>query len=336
MARRGKTWYKDVVAVDTDTDTYLYRLQDMLKGKTYRTSQYEVFKIFDKGKEREISKLPYFPDRICQWAIMLQIEDTLVKNFIGNTYASIPGRGIHLAVKRIKKAMTDKEGTCYCLKFDVKKYFPTIDHEILKAMLRKKFKDEDLLWLLDEIIDSVDSGLPIGNYLSQYLANFYLSYFDHWMKEVKKCRHYYRYMDDVVVLHHSKRWLHRLKFDVEDYLSQRLNIVLKADWQIFPARIRGIDFAGYRVFGEYILLRKRIARSIKIMVSGLRDKEITEHDINSIMSYLGWLCYCNGYNFIRVHIHPLIRRLVKDERIHVPRRRQRTRLCLIEAWRKES
>ncbi len=317
-ARRGKTWYKDVIMVDSDPDKYLYQLQDMLKNKTYKTSNYQHFEITDKGKKRIISKLPYYPDRICQWAIMLQIEKVFVNHFIYDTYASIPTKGIHLAQGRIKRALAkDPDGTKYCLQFDIKQYFPNIDHMLLKQLLRKKFKDKDLLWLIDEIIDSVDDGLPIGNYLSQYMANYYLSWFDHWAKEDLQLRYYYRYMDDIVILGKNKRSLHRLKLMMEEYLKIELNLAMKGNWQIYNVSIRGIDFAGYRLFRGYVLLRKRIAKNIKSKVRSIMKGPTQEADVNSIMSYCGWLCYCNGHNFVVKHILPAIRRLKSDGYIRV-------------------
>lgn len=103
------------------------------------------------------------------------------------TNASLKDRGIHRTLDQLDKMLLDEEGTKYCLKIDVEKFFPNINHDILKELLRKKFKDKLLLNLLDEIIDSIDEekGVPIGNYLSQYFANFYLAYFDHWLKEAK-------------------------------------------------------------------------------------------------------------------------------------------------------
>ena len=298
--------------VDFNPEKYLIPLQGSLINKTYQTSEYSSFIKNDKGKEREIFRLPYYPDRICQWAIMLQIEDILLNTLIYYTYASIHNRGIHKALKRVNKVMNDRKGTQYCLKFDIKKYFPSINQDILKTLLRKKFKDEDLLWLLDEIIDSADEGIPIGNYLSQYLANFYLTYFDHWMKEDKKCKYYFRYMDDIVILHENKEYLHQLKKDVEKYLDKNLNLRLKENWQVFPTYVRGLDFVGYRSFGDYTLLRKSTAKNIKNKVKEVQLRELKKGDVNSIMSYMGWLEYCNSYNFKQKYLIPTIRRFENE------------------------
>ena len=187
-AQKGKGWYKEVKMVNANPDYYLKILQESLMNKTYNTSEYETFVKNDSGKERLIYKLPYFPDRICQWAILQVIEPMLLKNFIPDTFSAIPGKGIHAALHRVEDAIqNDVVGTQYCLKIDAKKFYPSINHDILKQKYRRLFKDKDLLWLLDEIIDSTpgDTGIPIGNYISQYSGNFYFSQFDHWIKENK-------------------------------------------------------------------------------------------------------------------------------------------------------
>ncbi len=308
-ARKGKSWYKEVKMVDANPDYYLYKIQEGLKNKTYKTSEYSHFKKIDKGKERDIYRLPYYPDRIVQWAIMLQIEEMFIKTFIYDTYASLPKRGIHLALKRVNKAMNNREDTTYCLKLDVKKFFPSINKDILKALLRKKIKDKDLLWLLDEIIDSSEHGIPIGNYLSQYFANFYLSYFDHWMKEEKKCKYYFKYMDDIIVLHSNKNYLHKLRKEIEIYLKQVLKLNLKENWQVFPTYTRGIDFVGYRSFGDYTLLRKSTVKNIKRKIKAINRRGFFKNtDLNSMMSYKGWLKYCDSYNLEKKYLIPILRR----------------------------
>lgn len=311
-ARRGKGWYKEVQMVDSKPDLYIGRLQESLINKTYRTSEYSRFIRYDKGKEREIYRLPYYPDRICQWAIMLQVEHIIINTLIYDTYASIPERGIHVALDRVNQAMVHREGTRYCLKLDIKKYFPSVDQEILKALLRRKFKDRDLLWLLDEIIDSAEAGIPIGNYLSQYLANFYLAYFDHWLKGDKEVKYYFRYMDDIVILSDDKKRLHSLKRDIDSYLNDKLNLQVKGNWQVFPTYVRGVDFVGYRSFGDYILLRKSTAKNIKSKIRSINKRPLKPGDVNSVMSYKGWLKYCNSYNLQKRYLDPVIRRMENE------------------------
>lgn len=312
-ARKGKGWYKEVKMVDADEEHYLKMLQELLIKKTYKTSEYETFLKNDGSKQREIYKLPYFPDRICQWAIMQVIEPILMNNFTKDTYSAIPGRGIHLAKKRLTAAIqNDVPGTQYTLKLDIKKYYPSINHDILKAKYRRIFKDDDLLWLLDEIIDSTPdgSGIPIGNYLSQYSGNFYLSAFDHWIKEVKKVKYYFRYMDDIVVLENTKEELHQMKREIEEYFRTELKLTIKDNWQVFPTFIRGIDYVGYRIFLDYSLLRKLTCTRFKRKMRGINKKcmagnEMTYSEWCSINSYKGWLLWCDSYRLTEKYITPI-------------------------------
>lgn len=314
-AKKGKGWYREVKMVDSNPDYYLSQLQDMLKNKTYRTSNYETFIKRDGGKEREIFKLPYFPDRICQWALMLVIEPFLLRNFTNDTYSAIPGKGIHICLKKLQKAIqTDVPGTQYCLKIDAKKFYPSINHEILKSKYRTIFKDKDLLWLLDEIIDSTEGekGIPIGNYLSQYSGNFYLSQFDHWIKEEKKVKYYFRYMDDCVILGNSKEELHQLRNEINDVFQNQLDLRMKENWQVFPTFVRGIDFVGYRVFLNYTLLRKSTAKNYKKKMRYIRKKEESGTQMNhsewsAVNSYKGWLKYCDSYRLYQTYTQPLHR-----------------------------
>ena len=315
-AKRDKSFYKEVKMVDADEDYYLIQIQNMLMWKTYTVApnDYKMFKKLDKGKVREIFKLDYFPHRIIQHALMNVIEDILLKSFIGNTFSSIPERGIHLTLKRMSDGIkNDRIGTGHCLKMDVRKFYPSINQEICKQMFRRKFKDNDLLWLVDTIMDSMegDKGIAIGSLFSQWAGNFYLSYFDHWLKEIKGVKYYYRYCDDLVILHHDKDYLHGLRIEIRDYLVTKLNLGLNDNWQVFPTAIRGIDFVGYRHFIDYVLLRKTTAKNMKRKLRKLLKKcqggmKLTHGEWCSANSYKGWLKWANCYNLHNVYVKPLI------------------------------
>jgi retron-type reverse transcriptase len=246
IARKGKSRQPGVISHDKHSGDNIRALHLMLKDKTYRTSQYTTFTIFEP-KERLIFRLPYFPDRITHHAVMNILEPVFVSVFTADTYSCIKGRGIHAAAKAVKRALSDVENTRYCLKMDVRKFYPNIDHDTLKGLLRRKIKDADLLWLIDEIIDSTD-GLPIGNYLSQYLANFYLAYFDHWLKEVKRVKYYFRYADDMVILAADKPYLHGLLSDIREYLAEKPEAGAKIKLPGFPGRGPWDRFCGLCVF----------------------------------------------------------------------------------------
>lgn len=138
---------------------------------------------------------------------------------------------------------------------DIRKFYPSINHEILKSIVKKKIKDKSLLKLLFEIIDSAD-GVPIGNYLSQFFANLYMAYFDHWVKEELKVKYYYRYADDIVLLSDDKNQLRSWVLAIKVYLTNVLELKLKDNYQIYPVESRGIDFVGYVCYHDHTLLRK--------------------------------------------------------------------------------
>ncbi len=289
-AQKGKSKQYGVVLHNKNQEENILKLHEMLKNKTYKTSEYKLFKVFEP-KERDVYQLPFYPDRICHHAVMNILEPIFVAVFTADSYSCIKGRGIHKASTNLRKALQNKEETTYCLKLDIKKFYPNIDHDILKALLRRKFKDEDLLWLLDEIIDSAP-GLPIGNYLSQYLANFYLTYFDHWIKEVMGVKYYFRYADDIVILSKSKADLRRLLKIIEIYFNCHLKLEVKENWQIFPVEKRGIDFVGYVHFHTHVLLRKSIKKRFAKMLKRNPNRA-------SIASYIGWTKHCNSKNLMK-------------------------------------
>lgn len=298
-AKKGKSRYSEVAYVDENIDKCIYDIHEKLKNQTYKTSEYKIFTKIDKGKERVIYKLPYYPDRIVHWAIMLNVNEIFTKLFSDFSHASLNNKGIHSALRQIDGYLLDVANTKYCLKIDIKKFFPNVNHDILKSLLRNKFKDEKLLSLLYEIIDSIDGekGIPIGNYLSQYFANFYLTQLDNWIKHEAKVKYVVRYMDDIVILHNDKDFLHTLREDIQKFIKNELALELKSNYQVFPVDIRGIDFVGYRHFRNYKLLRKTTLVNMKRKISKINKKSyITKRDIAVINSYDGWLKWCNSYN----------------------------------------
>lgn len=291
IAQRGKKHQPSVVQHILNKEDNIQVLHEMLVNKTYKTSEYRTFDIFEP-KHRIVSCLPYFPDRICHHAIMNILEPVFMNTFTANTYSSIKGKGVHAASRDLKKALQDVEGTKYCLKIDIRQYYPSIDHDILKGLLRKKFKDIDLLNLLDEIIDS-SPGLPIGHLTSQNLGNFYLSYFDHWIKQEMSVKYFFRYADDIVVLMSSKEELHRLLQNIREYFLINLKLEVKDNYQIFPVSSRGIDFCGYVHYHEHTRIRKSIKkRFARMLKSNYRNDK-------SVASYTSWLKHGNTINLRR-------------------------------------
>jgi RNA-directed DNA polymerase len=297
-AQRGKKHYKEVIRINKNPEHYITEIMKMLSYKTFRNAKYEVITRVEGGKLREIKKLPFYPDRVIHHAIMQILEPIWIKSLIVDTYQSIKGRGIHLGMKRIKNALKNKDGTGYCLKIDVKKYYPSIDNNILKEVVRKKIKDPNVLWILDEIINST-KGLPIGNYISQIFGNLYLSELDHYMKETNCVKYYFRYCDDIIILGESKDELNKLFLILKKHLAETKNLNIKSNWQIFPVKSRGIDFLGYRFFHNYTMVRKNIVTKFK---NKMRYPEYNYSFLCQLMSYLGWFSHANTYNLKNKYI----------------------------------
>ncbi|MEX0385874.1 RNA-directed DNA polymerase [Spiribacter onubensis] len=275
--------------IESNPEYYFHWIQDSLKSKKFTTSKYEVMDRWDGKKMRVIYKLPYFPDRIIQHALVQVCEPFWKSGFIRDTFQSIVGRGANDARKRVEKFVKGRPGL-FALKFDIHQYYPSINSDILKKEIRKKIKCKDTLWLIDDIIDSAD-GSPIGNYTSQYFGNINLSSFDWWMKQTVKPYGYFRYCDDIVVLTNSSREAHQIRKISFDKLMTDHALRVKSNWQIFPVDDRGIDFVGYVFRSTGTRIRKSIAKGItkKRRLISRSPSDMTEYQIaNGMMSYWGW------------------------------------------------
>lgn len=296
-ARRGKGKSYGILLFEKHLEENLAALHGELVAGVYQTPPYSVMTIFDP-KEREVYRLP-FRDRIVHHAIMNVLEPIWTSIFITHTYSCIKGRGIHGAMRHIKRDLRNVAGTAYCLKLDIRKFYPSIDHETLKQIVRQKIKDVRLLALLNGIIDSAP-GVPIGNYLSQFFANLYLAYFDHWLKEEKQVRYYYRYADDIVILGPDKPYLHGLLSEIRSYFTERLKLTVKGNYQVFPVEARGIDFLGYVFRHTHVRLRKSIKKRMCRKAARLNKRNLPAKDYKmSMASYMGWAKHCDSKHLIK-------------------------------------
>lgn len=285
-ASKRKKHYTEVKMVDSDINYYCELIQDMLVNKTYTVSEYKIKYKKDKNKVRKLYILPYFPDRIIQHAIMQVIEPIWKKTLINDTFQSIKGRGIHKAKKRVEEAIRTHKPE-YVLKIDVNKFYPSITNDVLKQVVRKKIKCKDTLYLLDTIITS-NAELPIGNYMSQYLGNITMSSIDHSMKEIHKCKMYYRYCDDIVILG-DKEDLHICLWYLNKYLDS-IKLTIKRNYQIGKVTDGRVDFVGFVFMYKYTRLRKSIV------------KKLVKATETSIPSYFGWVKCCRARGLWYKHI----------------------------------
>ncbi len=292
-AKRGKTKYKEVKTYENDRYTHTKKIKEILEKKVWIPSASKKAIIMEK-KPREITKVNYYPDRVIHHALMQVVDPVFSTVYIKDSYQSIKGRGVHKAVKRVKEWMREEEQTKYCLKLDIKKFYPSLKAHIIKKYYRKKIKCQDTLWLLDRIVDSED-GLPIGHYTSQTLGNFVMSYFDHYAKSLG-AKKYIRYADDIVIFSDNKEFLHDLRVKLDSYISENMELKIKDNWQVFETRDRGLDFLGYRFFDRFILIRKSIATNMK---RAFKRPVRSKNDLSRIFSYLGWAKFANSYNLLR-------------------------------------
>lgn len=300
-ARKGKGWQDTVKRFESNLEESINTIRDSLIDKTFTTSEYTKMRIYEP-KERIIYKLPFNPDRIVQHALMNIIEPIWDPMFIYDSYACRKGKGIHAGSQRTMDFIRRVGADGYCLKMDISKFYPSINHDILYEIVKKKIKCRDTLWLLHNIIYSVDGdkNIPIGNYTSQWLGNLYLNELDQYLKHEHGVVNYIRYCDDFLILHEDKRYLHKMAQVIGEFINRELGMAFsKCD--VFPIK-RGIDFLGYRHFPRYVLLRKSTAKRIKHRLGALPDRlhrgDITRDQYrSSIASTMGWLKWANDHNF---------------------------------------
>lgn len=307
QARKGKLHYEEVKEVDKDVLSYCKKIQDMLVNKTFSTSEYEVCEKNDGKKIRTIYKLPYYPDRIVQHALLQVLKPIFVKSFIRDSFQSIDNRGTMDACKRVKKIIRSKNSPKYALKIDVNKYYPSIDNDLMKKCVREKIKCKDTLWLVDNIIDST-KGMPIGNYTSQYFGNLYLNNFDWYVKQNIKPSGYFRYCDDILFLSNSIFKLLYIKMIAIKELK-KLKLSIKNNWNIFNIKKNGVDFVGYVFFPDKTLLRKSIRNNFKRKIKYIRNvvtRKNSEKYLSSLMSYKGWVNTINAKALWRKYTKSLI------------------------------
>lgn len=296
-ASRNKRNRKEVRTVFDNIDFFVPLIQEMLINKTFKNSEVIHRTRIEKlnGKVREISVLPFFPDQIIHHALMRVLEPVMKRGMYYYCCANVKGRGEkHIRVNISYALKHDFKHTKYCLKMDIKKYYPSISTSMLKNKLRRVIKDKNALWLLDTIIDIQEKGLPLGTYTSQWLANFYLQDADHFIKEKLQASYYYRYADDLVILGSNKRKLRKMKDAIVDYLKQE-SLEIKDSWRIFKVdEENDIDFVGYRFFRKKISIRKRIFKNIRRCLIRIRwkidsHKRVIRHEIRRLASYYGYI-----------------------------------------------
>lgn len=290
-AKRGKKKKRgrEILAFEKDFDANIRALHDSLVSGEWRMHDYKRIERCAAGKRRIIWYDPCYADTVVQHAIGRTLGKLLISTFIPDTYASMKNRGIHRGVRRIRRHLDQylEMENIYIFKFDLRKYYDSINHDMLKNAIRAKVKDRRAINLLFTIIDSHSPGLPIGNYISPLFANFLLSPYDHWAKETFRIRGYFRYLDDVVAIDSDKTKLKKFAAETDEYMRGKV-LTIKPNWQIFPIERYGIDFMGYVFRRHDIRLRKRVERKFKRKAARFIATP-GKHNYQSLGSYWGWL-----------------------------------------------
>lgn len=310
-AQRGKRFRENVLNFNYNLEAELVQLQRELESKTYQPGTYRTFEI-KEPKPRQISAAPY-RDRVVHHALCNVIVPIFERTFVRDSYANRVGFGTHRALRRFTQFARSSR---YVLQCDIRKYFPSIDHQLLKTLLRRKLKCRDTLWLIDTIIDNSNEqlpvieyfegddlltplqrrrGLPIGNLTSQFFANVYLNGFDHFVKEQLKATQYVRYVDDFALFSDDRVFLVESRQAIENYLAGLRLKIHPIKSQLFETKY-GANFLGFRILPDRIRVRsenlRRARRRLRRLQADCAEGKIDEQKVSqSIQSWLAHLAH---------------------------------------------
>ena len=303
-SKKGKGYRKEIILFNLKQEEYIMWLYESLKNKTYKHGGYTEFYVTEP-KVRKIEKSRYI-DRIVHRRLVDNfLEPAFVPQFINNSFACIKNRGMHKACIYVQETMKHCKriwDEYYILKMDVAKYFDNIDKEILLEIIKRKIKDEKLLWLIKEILYAQErtKGLEIGNYTSQMFANIYLNEIDQYIKHNLKIKYYCRYLDDSIVIVQTKQEVKEALEKIKEFLKENLKLELNKKTQIFKSK-QGVNFCGYKINEYRLKIRDKGKRNLKNKVKKLKQ-EIKQGKISSkeakkyLTGHLGYIKIANVKN----------------------------------------
>jgi retron-type reverse transcriptase len=274
----------------------IFSLHRDLKSKTYKHGEYEAFNISDP-KPRNIHKATV-RDRLLHHAVYRKLYFFFDRKFISDSYSCRKRKGTHRAINRFRyyarKESKNHTKTVWVLKCDISKFFASIDHKILIEILKENIKDEYIVCLLSEIIESFNStrkgvGLPLGNLTSQLLVNIYMNEFDQFVKHKIKAKYYIRYADDFVVLFQNRKYLENILLKMRKFLEKELKLNLHPNKVSIKTFSSGVDYLGWVHFPTHRMLRTVTKRRMFKRIIETKGKDET------IQSYLGLLKHGNTH-----------------------------------------
>ena len=297
QARKNKRYKKDVLVFKERLEYNLQQIKQEILEKTYKIGDYKNFTIYHP-KERKISALP-FKDRVVQHALCNIIEPLFDKYMFSCSYACRKGKGTHRCMMKAREIIRAvyKNKSLFFLKMDFRKFFPSIDREILYKEINRKIKDKHILWLLNQIIPPNGNGLPIGNLTSQLFANVYGTIFDRYIKQFLRVKHYVRYMDDTIILSTDKLYLKSLLQKLMWFIKNKLRLEF-SKWYIENIK-KGLNFVGYRIFRTHTLIRKSSVIRCKRKIQAYLYYKKCDELYKSLVSWYGHIRWANSHNLKR-------------------------------------
>lgn len=280
-------------------------------------------------KARDIEKPKYNYEQVVHHMAVSACYEIFMRGMYEFSCGSIPKRGAHYGKKYIEKWIkTDGKNCKYILKMDIRHFFESVDHGILKEWLAEKIRDKRMLYLLNLIINGSgnpigdnqreEKGLPLGFVTSQWFSNFMLQPLDHYIKEELHATHYIRFADDMVIFGRNKKELHRMQQSIALFLQKRFNLEMKRNWQVFrfeyverkSGKVKGrpLDFMGFEFHKDRTILRESIMLNCTRKVNRVSKKDvITWHDATAILSYMGYLKHTDTYVMYLQRVKPYVK-----------------------------
>lgn len=299
-AQKGKRFSAEALVYANHAEDMIIEDQNRLMLHSWEPGRWNMFEVYEP--KRRLIMAPPFRDRVVHHALVRVIGPLLERKFISDSYACQVGKGTHRAQIRVRSFLREAaaKGRTYALQTDIKSFFPSVNHDVLLKILRRTIRDRDALWLCEKIIRTgpENRGLPIGALTSQLFANVYLDQLDHFVKDTLGIKHYVRYMDDTVIVHHNKRFLWQLGLEIGDFVEGVLDLRLNPKTCVYPIS-QGVDFCGYRTWPGYTLPRKRnvfkAKRKLKKLIPLVaRGRASPETLRGSLASFHGYIKHCQG------------------------------------------
>ena len=305
-SRKGKGLRKEIIIFNLKQEEYILWLLEELKNKTYKHGGYTSFYVTEP-KVRKIEKSRYLDRIVHRWLVDNFLVPAFVPQFIPNSYACLKQKGMHRAAIYVQDSMKHCKriwNEYYILKMDIAKYFDNINKEILFNIIKRKIKDKNILWLINEILyaQKREKGLEIGNYTSQMFANIYLNEIDQHIKHNLKIKYYCRYLDDSIVIVKTKKEAKNALEKIKMFLKENLDLELNKKTQIFKNK-QGVNFCGYKINEYRMKLRdkgkQKLKKKVKKLTLKIKNGEITSKEAKKYLAgHMGYIKYANANNLL--------------------------------------